>query len=87
MIGHCARLFDAQGDDIENPYGSWMRAEPKRGAYAMGNKWLRSGGAITVNKAGGGNSDKSDAAIIATTITSDNRNLGLIQRPDYMGIW
>lgn len=54
LIGHSdAKLFDVQGEDIEKPYGSWMRADPKRRSHTMGNKWLRSGGAFPVNKAGG----------------------------------
>lgn len=55
LIGHsdkfCAKLFDAQGEEVEKPFGSWMRADPKQHSHTMGNKWLRMGGAVLVNTA------------------------------------
>lgn len=62
LIGHsdrfCDKLFETQGDSIEKPYGSWMRADSKRRSYTMGSKWLRSGGATPVNNAEEKESDK-----------------------------
>ncbi|XP_074352931.1 uncharacterized protein LOC141692091 [Apium graveolens] len=52
LIGHsdrfCDKLFETQGDTVEKPYGTWMRADPKRRSYTMGSKWLRSGGTTPV---------------------------------------
>lgn len=66
MIGHaenfCERLFDTPPEEIEKPYGVWMRAEPRRRMHTMGAKWLKPGGIPpTVNTgeergAGGGKS-------------------------------
>ncbi|WOH12303.1 hypothetical protein DCAR_0831805 [Daucus carota subsp. sativus] len=48
MVGHsdkfCAKLFDTPEDKIEKPFGTWMRAEPRRRMHTMGSKWLRPGG-------------------------------------------
>lgn len=32
----CERLFDTSLELIEKPYGSWMRAEPRRRTHTMG---------------------------------------------------
>lgn len=52
LIGHseklCSRIFDTPIEDIKKPYGSWMRAEPKRRNHTIGAKWLRQGGTIIV---------------------------------------
>lgn len=64
MIGHaerfCERLFDTPLDKIEKPYGSWMRAEPRRKVHTTGAKWLRPGGVSPASmmreEAGGGSS-------------------------------
>ncbi|XP_060960751.1 uncharacterized protein LOC133031289 [Cannabis sativa] len=51
VIGHtdqyCSRLFIQPIASIVKPYGSFMKAVPRRTQYAMGSKWLRlaSGGA------------------------------------------
>ncbi|KAK1366218.1 hypothetical protein POM88_041779 [Heracleum sosnowskyi] len=47
----CEKLFDTPMEMIEKPYGSWMRAEPRRRSHTMGSKWLRSGGTIPSNNA------------------------------------
>ncbi|KAL8104293.1 hypothetical protein AgCh_028496 [Apium graveolens] len=48
MIGHgekfCEKIFDTPLEEIEKPYGVWMRAEPRRRNHTMGAKWLRQGG-------------------------------------------
>ncbi|KAK1362531.1 hypothetical protein POM88_047005 [Heracleum sosnowskyi] len=73
----CEKLFDAQGGEIAKPYGTWMRADPKRRSHTMGSKWLRSGGANLANKVGGGEvSAKSDAVIIATECRNDGNKIG-----------
>lgn len=89
LIGHsdkfCAKLFEAQGEEIEKPYGSWMRADPKRRSYTMGNKWLRPGGAIPANKVGEEEGDKSQPVKVAAVsvthtksgITGNNRSQGI----------
>ncbi|XP_060961741.1 uncharacterized protein At4g02000-like [Cannabis sativa] len=46
VIGHtdqyCSRLFIQPIASIVKPYGSFMKAVPRRTQYAMGAKWLRS---------------------------------------------
>ncbi|XP_074373435.1 uncharacterized protein LOC141713759 [Apium graveolens] len=48
LIGHgerfCDRIFDSPADSIEEPYGAWLRAEPKRRNHTIGAKWLRTRG-------------------------------------------
>lgn len=48
MIGHAEnfydRLFDTPMEQVEEPYGVWMRAEPRRRMHTIGAKWLRLGG-------------------------------------------
>lgn len=48
MVGHsdkfCSKLFNTPEDEIENPFGIWMRAEPRRRMHTMGSKCLRPGG-------------------------------------------
>lgn len=48
MIGHAEnfydRLFDTPMEQVEKPYGVWMRAEPRRRMHTIGAKWLRLGG-------------------------------------------
>lgn len=50
MVGHgekfCEKLFDTPVEQLEKPYGHWMRAEPRRRNHTMRNKWLKSGGEI-----------------------------------------
>lgn len=79
LIGHsdkfCSKLFDMQSEEIERPYGSWMRAEPKRRSHTIGNKWLRPGGAIPASQSGETDSDKS-TAVNAATDNSKCRNSG-----------
>lgn len=52
MIGYaekfCENLFDTPAEMIERPYGSWMRAEPRRRMHTIGAKWLKSGGVSRV---------------------------------------
>ncbi|KAK1378352.1 hypothetical protein POM88_025096 [Heracleum sosnowskyi] len=52
------------GNLLEKPYGSWMRVDPRRHSHTIGNKWLRPGGTISVNKTGEG-SDKLNPEKIA----------------------
>ncbi|KAK1370804.1 hypothetical protein POM88_036896 [Heracleum sosnowskyi] len=35
---------DEAKEEIEKPYGAWMRADPRRKSYSLGSKWLRRGG-------------------------------------------
>lgn len=45
MIGHgekfCEKIFDTPMEEIEKPYGVWMKAEPRRRTHTMRAKWLR----------------------------------------------
>lgn len=45
MIGHgekfCEKMFDATMEEIEKPYGVWMKAEPRCRTHTMGAKWLQ----------------------------------------------
>lgn len=47
MVGHgvkfCDKLFDTPYDQIDKPFGVWMRAEPRRRSHTLGSKWLRPG--------------------------------------------
>lgn len=47
LLGHaeklCSRLFEMPVDEIEKPYGPWMKAVPRRQPYLTGSKWLRLG--------------------------------------------
>lgn len=49
-MGHnekfCERIFDTPLENIERPYGIWMKAEPRRRNHVIGSKWLRQGGQI-----------------------------------------
>lgn len=36
-------------DQIEKPYGPWMKSEPKHRNYTLGAQWLRKGGNFPVN--------------------------------------
>lgn len=62
MIGHnerfCEKLFETSLEKIEKPYGSWLKADPRRRSYALGSKWLRQGGAIPAAGSPYGNGDK-----------------------------
>lgn len=53
MVGHgekfCEKLFDTPIDQIEKPYGAWMRVGPRRRSHTLGSKWLRPGGIIPAN--------------------------------------
>ena len=74
LIGHsdnfCAKLFDGQGENIERPYGSWMRDDPKSRSYTMGNKWLRSNGATLMTSLGNKKCNMATSANLATVNTS-----------------
>lgn len=69
MIGHgekfCEKLFDTPLEDIEKPYGAWMKAEPRRRNHTMGAKWLRQGGKNPVSFPGTTTGD-SEGGIVAT---------------------
>uniref|UniRef100_A0A803PVR0 Reverse transcriptase domain-containing protein n=1 Tax=Cannabis sativa TaxID=3483 RepID=A0A803PVR0_CANSA len=47
IIGHseryCNRLFDKPLEEIEKPYGLWMKADPIRRKQKFGAQWLRTG--------------------------------------------
>ena len=53
LIGHnekyCERIFETSLDQIEKPYGPWMKSEPKHRNYTLGAQWLRKGGNFPVN--------------------------------------
>lgn len=59
IIGHsdkfCDRLFDTPVEEIEKPYGAWMRADPRRRSLLTGSKWLRQSGSFPVSGATVGN--------------------------------
>ncbi|KAM6584443.1 hypothetical protein CsatB_011445 [Cannabis sativa] len=47
LIGHsenfCPKLFDTPEDEIVKPYGSFMRAQPRRKNYLLSSQYLRTG--------------------------------------------
>ncbi|XP_060961729.1 uncharacterized protein LOC133031950 [Cannabis sativa] len=47
LIGHsknfCHKLFDTPKDEIVKPYGSFMRAQPRRKNYLLSSQYLRTG--------------------------------------------
>lgn len=89
LVGHsdkfCSKLFDNPSEEIEKPCGSWMRADPKRRSYTMGNKCLRPGGAIPANKAWEEEDEKSMAVKVAT-VTSDHDKSGILETNRSQGI-
>lgn len=42
----CEKIFDTPLENIEKPYGIWMKAEPQRKNHTIGSKWLRQGAQI-----------------------------------------
>lgn len=70
MVGHsdkfCEKLFDTMDGNIEEPFGAWMRDEPRRRTYMMGNKWLRHGSSFPVKNTV--DEDKADSSIISDEI-------------------
>lgn len=56
MIGHgeyfCDRVFDIPLENIEKPYGAWLRADPRRKTHTMGTKSLRNGGGVQEKNSG-----------------------------------
>ncbi|KAK1383264.1 hypothetical protein POM88_020999 [Heracleum sosnowskyi] len=40
----CDKLFDTPLEQLEKPYGVWMRADSRRKTHTIGSKWLRQGG-------------------------------------------
>lgn len=79
LVGHddkfCERLFDMPEDKIEKPFGTWMRAEPRRRMHTMGSKWLRPGGAAPVK------SKVDEAGNVADTESNGNEII-----PEKIGI-
>ncbi|KAK1396097.1 hypothetical protein POM88_005960 [Heracleum sosnowskyi] len=70
---------------IERPYGSWMRAEPRRRTHTMGNKWLRSGGSILASNA------RDDRGVNVVTVKDaaeimHNVNSGIVRETSSQGI-
>ncbi|KAK1393649.1 hypothetical protein POM88_012705 [Heracleum sosnowskyi] len=72
LIGHgdrfCDLLFDTPLDQIERPYGAWLRAEPRRKTHTMGTKWLRNGGGAQARNSdgkGGVDPDKESTVKVA----------------------
>lgn len=64
LIGHgekfCYRIFETPLEDIENPYGAWLRADPRQKAHNMGAKWLRNGGNFQSRNSGERTRDDED---------------------------
>ena len=46
LLGHternCPSLYDCTEGNVDRPYGSWMKAPPRRGMMNSGERWLRS---------------------------------------------
>lgn len=44
LIGHaekfCPKLFDICSEDVERPYGAWLRAGGRRSLPSSGHRWL-----------------------------------------------
>lgn len=93
LIGHgerfCEKIFDAQMESIEKPYGVWLRAEPRKRSHTMGSKWLRSGGSSQTKFSDEGNmmaTDKcnpdNDAQVKQTSVNSGH-NLLVVSNGDH----
>lgn len=56
LIGHaeryCDEIFDKPVEMIDKPYGSWLRADPRRKTHTIGSKWLRQGGSSQASYSG-----------------------------------
>lgn len=80
MVGHgekfCEKLFNTPLEQLEKPYGQWMRAEPRRRNYTMGSKWLKSGGSTPASSTVAGKGAKVVAVNDAVPITV-NVNSGI----------
>ncbi|KAK1366716.1 hypothetical protein POM88_042277 [Heracleum sosnowskyi] len=78
MVGHsdklCAKPFDTPVDKIEKPYGSWMRADPRRCSHTIGSKWLRIGGALPASNTVAADNNKSGAEIDANLIRKGDKS-------------
>lgn len=73
----CAKLFDTpldQVDKLEKPYGTWMRAEPRRRNHTLGSKWLRTGGTVPVNPTADDNMNKVVIEIGANSIKQGGKS-------------
>lgn len=97
MIGHgekfCDKLFEMPMENIDKPYGAWLRAEPKKKTHTMGSKWSRnpnSAQATFFSGVGGASSEKTTPVMGGKSQqTSKNHgiNLGLteFENPDNQG--
>ncbi|KAF4371281.1 hypothetical protein F8388_023441 [Cannabis sativa] len=47
ILGHsekfCPKRFDVPTDQLAQPYGIWMKAQPRRRHHLIGSQWLRNG--------------------------------------------
>uniref|UniRef100_A0A803NM52 Zinc knuckle CX2CX4HX4C domain-containing protein n=1 Tax=Cannabis sativa TaxID=3483 RepID=A0A803NM52_CANSA len=64
ILGHsekfCLKRFDTLADQIIQPYGAWVRAQPRRRHHLIRSQWLQNG-------------DDDESEYSAGTITGVNR--------------
>ncbi|KAK1372281.1 hypothetical protein POM88_028474 [Heracleum sosnowskyi] len=61
-------------DQIKRPYGSWMRAEPRRRNHTIGSKWLRMGGVSPANNTTADSDDKVVTEIDASSLSQGGKS-------------
>ncbi|KAF4346741.1 hypothetical protein G4B88_011066 [Cannabis sativa] len=85
VIGHserfCSKLFEMPIEEIVKPYGSFMRAQPRRRYNLVGSQWLRDGEELYVAFDGRSNSstvavgERSSARPI-TVVVGEDQGIG-----------
>ncbi|KAF4350690.1 hypothetical protein G4B88_015414 [Cannabis sativa] len=57
ILGHaekfCPKRFDSPADQLAQPYGIWMKAQPRRRHHLIGSQWLRNGDDDDMENPGG----------------------------------
>ncbi|KAF4366103.1 hypothetical protein G4B88_025774 [Cannabis sativa] len=80
VIGHserlCSKLFEMPIEEIVKPYGSFMRAQPRRRYNLVGSQWLRDGEESNFD---GGSGGQSSARPI-TVVVGEDRGIGRMAR-------
>ncbi|KAK1397978.1 hypothetical protein POM88_007841 [Heracleum sosnowskyi] len=76
FMGHnekfCEKIFDTSLESIENPYGIWMHAEPRRRNHTIGTKWLRQGNIYPITNSSETKEDRSEK--VGTEIVAGSKD-------------
>lgn len=82
IIGHsekfCEKIFETPPELIEKPYGSWMRAEPRRRNHTIGSKWLRYGGVSQATETMDGKGKDNVYPLIGAGEVQKHGNSGIV---------